>query len=334
MNKYNIKIRPSYRKCPHIGNHTNRVAMISTFQINGIYLLQYFNEPIPNEDNFNSTLNDMKEFVHYLKTHWYDYDWVWYETWEGYNLNDKNRLILDIFNTAFNEMDVPHNKLWFYIGNHLQESVYGFNYVRTWPTLSSPIPEYDSNTDYKIEKKIYIQGGRTTQFRTKLYSKLISNDLLDFNYINHTITLNNSTEGGGKTLTWDDLYKLIDSTFLYVICETDYSTNITMNRDYIHFTEKTIIPLNQRKPFLMLGGPYYLKHLKKLGFRTFSNFWDESYDNEVDNEIRMNMVIEIIKNINKKSLTELEDLRKEMMPILLHNEKQNAYLTKNPLIYD
>ena len=231
-------------------------------------------------------------------------------------------------------MDVPHDKLWFYIGNHLQESIYGFNYVRTWPTLSSPIPEYDSNTDYKIEKKIYIQGGRTTQFRTKLYSKLISNDLLDFNYINHTITLNNSTEGGGKTLAWDDLYKLIDSTFLYVICETDYSTNITMNRDYIHFTEKTIIPLNQRKPFLMLGGPYYLKHLKKLGFRTFSNFWDESYDNEVDNEIRMNMVIEIIKNINKKSLTELEDLRNEMMPILLHNEKQNAYLTKNPLIYD
>ncbi len=333
MIEYNIKVRPNYRPCPHTDNHGNRVAMISVFQINGIYLLQYFNASTTNEDTFKSTLDDIKEFVHYLKTNWYDYDWVWHETWEGYNLNHESRLILDIFNIAFNEVGVPHDKLWFYIGNHLQEPLYGFNYVRVWPTLYLPIPEYTTSIIPEIEKKIYIQGGRTTQFRTKLYNKLISNDLLDFNYINHTITLNNKTEGGGKTTSWDELYKLIDSTFLYVICETDYSTNLDTPRDYIHFTEKTLIPLNQNKPFLMLGGPYYLKHLKKLGFKTFSNFWDESYDNELNNETRMDMVIEIIKDINNKSISELEELKNKMMPVVLHNKKQHEYLTKNPLIY-
>lgn len=333
MNEYNIKIRPNYRPCPHAYNHANRVAMISTFQINGIYLLQYFNATINNEHTFNSTLNDIKEFVHYLKTNWYDYDWVWAEIWEGYNLNNESRLILDIFNIAFNEVGAPHDKLWFYIGNHSQEPLYGFNYVRAWPTLASPMPEYDSNIDCKIEKKIYIQGGRTTDFRTKLYNKLISNDLLDFNYINHTITLNNTTEGGGKSIPWNDLYELIDSTFLYVICETDYSSNIKLELDYVHFTEKTIIPLNQHKPFIMLGGPHYLKYLKKLGFKTFGDFWDESYDDEIDNETRLDMVIEIIKDINNKSITELEQLKNKLKPILLHNKKQHTYLTNNPIIY-
>jgi hypothetical protein len=333
MNEYNIKIGVNYKLCPIEINHTNRIAMISHFQINGIYVLQYFNTNINNKKNFNSILGDIKEFVHYLKTHWYDYDWVWCETWEGYNLNNENRLILDIFNIAFNHLNLPHNKLWFYIGNHLQESLYGFNYVRAWPSLASPIPHYNSNIDCKIEKKIYIQGGRTTYFRTMLYDKLISNKLLDSNYINHTLTLNNPTEGGGKVIPWNDLYKLIDSTFLYVICETDYNTGPKFNRDYVHFTEKTLIPLNQHKPFLMLGVPYYLKYLKKLGFKTCEKFWDESYDDEIDNETRMNMVIELIKDFNTKSISELEQLKNDIKPILLHNKNQYTYLNNNPLIY-
>lgn len=333
MDEYNIKIGVNYKPCPVSPNHTNRIAMISHFQINGIYLLQYFNTNVNNKSNFNSILRDIKEFVHYLKTNWYDYDWVWYETWEGYDLNSETHLILDIFNIAFNHLNVPHNKLWFYIGNHLQEPIYGFNYVRTWPSLASPIPEYNSNIDCKIEKKIYIQGGRTTEFRTKLYDKLVSNNLLDSNYINHTITLNNSAEGGGKLIPWNDLYNLIDSTFLYVICETDYNIKLKLKRNYIHFTEKTLIPLNQHKPFLMLGGPYYLAHLKKLGFKTFGDFWDESYDDEDDTEIRMNMVIEIIKDINEKPVFELEQLKSKIKPILAHNKKQYEFLNNNPLIY-
>lgn len=337
MGEYNIKICVNYHQIPIKHNHTNKVVMITHFQINGIYLLNYFNyinhHSTHSTHNFNSILLDISEFVHYLKTNFYEYDWVWYEPWEGYNLNSNSKQILKIFNIVFTHLNIPHNKLWFYIGNHLQELLYGFNYVKVWPTCASPIPIYDSNINYKLEKKIYIQGGRTTHFRTMLYDKLISNNLLDSDYINHTLTLNNPSGGGDKLLLWNDLYKLIDSSFLYVICETDYNRNLNLIRDYIHFTEKTLIPLNQHKPFLMLGGPYYLKKLKELGFKTFENFWDESYDDIVNTETRMNMIIEIIKDINTKSITELEQLKNDMIPILLHNKKQHTYLSNNPLIY-
>lgn len=332
MSEYSIKIAVNYRPFPISYNHTNKSIMIAHFQINGIYVMQYFNTNVNNIPNYDFILTDIIEFVRYLKNEWYDYDWVWYETWEGYNLNSKNKLILDIFNIAFNRNKIPHNKLWFYISNYLQTELYGFNYVRVWPTISSPIPEFNTHIDVTIDKKLYIQGGRTTHFRNSFYDKLNKSNLLNSDGVNHTLTLNNFNEGGGKHIKWETLYKIIDESFAYVICETDYSLNNDIVRDYIHFSEKTLIPLNQYKPFIMLGGPYYLKYLKKLGFKTFSEFWNEDYDEIVDNELRMDAVIEVIKIINKKSISELQMIQHKMKPILTHNKKQFNFLKENPII--
>lgn len=333
MNDYTIKVGVNYQPFPTSYNHKNKSIMIAHFQINGIYVMQYFNININNIENFDSILNDITEFVRYLKNEWYDYDWVWYEAWEGYNLNSKNKLILDIFNIAFNRNEIEHNKLWFYISNYSQDELYGFNYVRVWPTIANQIPVFNTHIDVKIDKKIYIQGGRTTRFRNLIYDKLNKNNLLDSDKITHTLTLNNFNEGGGKNIEWKTLYKLIDESFAYVICETDYNLDIDDIRDYVHFSEKTLIPLNQYKPFVMLGGPYYLKYLKKLGFKTFSEFWNEDYDDIVDNELRIDAVIEIIKNINKKSISELQMLQHKMKPILIHNKNQFDFLKENPIIY-
>jgi hypothetical protein len=43
-------------------------------------------------------------------------------------------------------------------------------------------------------------------------------------------------------------------------------------------TEKTIRPMVGNKPFVVYGPANYLNNLKQLGFRTFDDVWDESYD--------------------------------------------------------
>ena len=43
-------------------------------------------------------------------------------------------------------------------------------------------------------------------------------------------------------------------------------------------TEKTVRPIMAAKPFLIYGPKNYLQRLKDLGFETYSNCWDESYD--------------------------------------------------------
>lgn len=56
-----------------------------------------------------------------------------------------------------------------------------------------------------------------------------------------------------------------------VVCETD---------EYMHnrLTDKIAKPLASAKPFLLLCGQGSLQHLRDLGFVTFANYIDESYD--------------------------------------------------------
>ena len=59
--------------------------------------------------------------------------------------------------------------------------------------------------------------------------------------------------------------------------------------DYFFITEKTTKPIRAGIPFVIVGGHHFLKRLRKMGFKTFSPLIDESYDNEIDDEKRIQM---------------------------------------------
>lgn len=44
-------------------------------------------------------------------------------------------------------------------------------------------------------------------------------------------------------------------------------------------TEKTIRPISAGKSVVVYGPKHYLKRMRELGFQTYNNIWDESYDN-------------------------------------------------------
>jgi hypothetical protein len=43
-------------------------------------------------------------------------------------------------------------------------------------------------------------------------------------------------------------------------------------------TEKTVRPISAGKPMIVMGPKYFLRRLRDQGFRTWSDIWDESYD--------------------------------------------------------
>ena len=45
-----------------------------------------------------------------------------------------------------------------------------------------------------------------------------------------------------------------------------------------YLSEKTWKPIAHLHPFIFVGRPGMLKFLHSLGFKTFSEYWDESYD--------------------------------------------------------
>jgi len=83
-------------------------------------------------------------------------------------------------------------------------------------------------------------------------------------------------------------------------------------------TEKTTRPMWLKKPFIVYGSRNYLDYLHQMGFRTFSDFWNEDYDGYEGPE-RFNRIIKLLDQLSKKSTTELVQMYLDMTYTLDHN---------------
>ena len=87
----------------------------------------------------------------------------------------------------------------------------------------------------------------------------------------------------------------------------------------VSLTEKSFKPAKEKHPFITAGAKGVLKGMHRLGFRTFNEFWDESYDDIVDDGERMNKIMEIVGQIGTWTPNQILDFRRRVKPILEHN---------------
>lgn len=104
-----------------------------------------------------------------------------------------------------------------------------------------------------------------------------------------------------------------NNTFVNIVTESSYEEN------FIFFTEKTFKPIYCAQPFIILGNPHSLKKLKELGFKTFSQWWDESYDEETDFTVRFSKIVKLMEEIASWSLERCLDVTKQMEDVFIHN---------------
>jgi hypothetical protein len=123
---------------------------------------------------------------------------------------------------------------------------------------------------------------------------------------------------GDKT----DLHLHYANFFVEIVCETYYSGNTFFP------TEKTYRCIAMKTPFIIQGPTWFLKNLKKLGFRTFSNFWNEGYSEDPP-EIALLGILEVINTLQKLTVHEISTMYNEMKPILEHNYTTLMNLTKS-----
>ena len=108
----------------------------------------------------------------------------------------------------------------------------------------------------------------------------------------------------------------------YDICNTDISIVLeTVFDDRIHLTEKTLRPIACGHPFIIANGPGTLAFLRRYGFQTFHPFINESYDVELDNAKRMDLIIAEMSRIANLSKQEKQILLKNITNICEHNKR-------------
>ena len=102
--------------------------------------------------------------------------------------------------------------------------------------------------------------------------------------------------------------RLYERTQHSVVCET--STDVCFP------TEKTWKPIMARRLFVVLSCQGYLRHLRDIGFHTFGDIIDESYDHEPDDHVRWRMALEQMHTL---TATPWSDLWPGLQPIVEHN---------------
>lgn len=109
-----------------------------------------------------------------------------------------------------------------------------------------------------------------------------------------------------------NLLQYYNDIFVDIIVEPNISGNSFLA------TEKLWRCIVAHRPFIVVSNVDYLKNLRKLGFRTFNKWWNESYD-MYGNGSRINQVEVLLDTISKLTTNELEDMLLEMKELLEYN---------------
>lgn len=119
--------------------------------------------------------------------------------------------------------------------------------------------------------------------------------------------------GHPMTSCWLDLFKESADCLLYLVTET------VATGQRLHLTEKTFKPICLRMPFVIVGTQGSLAYLRSYGFRTFEGIWDESYDNETDDVLRIEQIASLLRSLDELPSITKQDLFDQCREVIEHN---------------
>ena len=103
------------------------------------------------------------------------------------------------------------------------------------------------------------------------------------------------------------------NSLVSIVTETNYDL------PELTLTEKAFKPSKEKHPFIIVGVPGALKAMRELGWQTFSEFWDESYDDIEDPKRRMRAIVDVCKHIGSWTPEQIIEFRRKVKPILDNN---------------
>lgn len=101
----------------------------------------------------------------------------------------------------------------------------------------------------------------------------------------------------------------------------DIVTETVFDYPYAYISEKTLRPLLLAQPFMLLGPPGTLALLSSLGFETFGDCWDESYDQIPDPALRFCAFCRSMQDVVMRPVTELQRLHHDLADRREHNRQ-------------
>jgi hypothetical protein len=173
--------------------------------------------------------------------------------------------------------------------------------------------KYNSQSEILLASRVDLVDSRVTFELDKLFE-------YDINSMSRVANLiENFNFGGidytpmGNLFTYDTpLNSLYENILVDIISEPNIKGNTFFP------TEKLVRPILLKKPFIAMASKNYLEYVRQMGFHTFNEFWDETYDGYEGSE-RYLKILSLISTLASKSKKELYDLYNFMQFQIDHN---------------
>lgn len=102
-------------------------------------------------------------------------------------------------------------------------------------------------------------------------------------------------------------------TYFSVVNETTYHEGVPF------LSEKIFKTIAMGHPFVLVTAPESLQYLKKLGYKTFHPYINETYDSILDHGDRLLAIVDEIERLCKMDKVEFKNWRASILPIVKHN---------------
>ena len=112
---------------------------------------------------------------------------------------------------------------------------------------------------------------------------------------------------------WLDQFEPCAESLVYHVTETVYTGR------RLQLTEKSFKPIALGMPFILTATAGSLAYLRRYGFQTFGDFWDESYDLETDDFVRAEKIAAVLKQLDNLSEQKKQELFQACWPVIEHN---------------
>ena len=189
--------------------------------------------------------------------------------------------------------------------------------------------------DHKNKKYDFLYlNKQPREHRAKLYSKLTSKDILSNSlYTNWparklpaAYELPWAQDFPRYGMDQDIFEKPYNDTACSIVSETND------NNYEVFMTEKIWKPIMAQHVFVVHGNYLYLQKLRKMGFKTFGNYFDESYDLEQDPNKRIDKIISLCKDLRTKKWQDIylqtKALRQHNYDTMFDKEKLSLEINK------
>ena len=221
----------------------------------------------------------------------------WYNTQDNYIFIDctkehsELKHVVDKYEKVVKTLSINDDNVYWVTSNtndkrFVKNHIYWEMFLTAVKEMTPDREEVDLHSQWKrFSKKFICYNGRNRPWRRELYRhikqkrihlspKLSVPELLlkEMKYIfrHNDVEQKGNTHGAWnifKDLSYDYEYWLVTET----VAGDDH-------HGHVFLTEKTFKPILLKMGFVIAGRMGVLKKLRDLGFKTFSDYWDESYD--------------------------------------------------------